>query len=60
VIFRPTETGRFHFVTVAMLRATQLLRGSTPRVPLETRLVITAQREVAEGKVRANGDSAGH
>ena len=54
MIFRPTDTGRFHFVAVAMLRAKQLLNGSTPRVPLETRLVITAQREVAEGKVHSN------
>jgi len=38
-----------------MLRATQLLNGCTPRVADSTnKPVTTAQREVAEGKVRAD------
>ncbi|HET9368934.1 MAG TPA: DNA-directed RNA polymerase subunit omega [Vicinamibacterales bacterium] len=54
MIFRPNGTGNFEFVIVAALRAAQLLRGSTPRVPERHRATTTAQREVAEGKVVAN------
>jgi DNA-directed RNA polymerase subunit K/omega len=41
----------FEFVIVASLRAAQLMQGSTPRVAASHKAVITAQREVAEGKV---------
>jgi DNA-directed RNA polymerase subunit K/omega len=47
----PIDTGRFAFVTVASLRAAQLMRGCTPRVAPGLKLTKTAQREVAEGKV---------
>ncbi len=53
MIRRPADSNPFEFVVVASLRAAQLMRGCTPRVPLEHRPVITAQREVAEGKVKS-------
>jgi DNA-directed RNA polymerase subunit K/omega len=43
----------FEFVRVATLRTAQLVRGCTPRVPVGRRSVITAQLEVAAGKVCA-------
>jgi len=51
MINRPAETSAFEFVILAALRATQLMRGCTPRVPASAKAVVTAQREVAEGKV---------
>jgi DNA-directed RNA polymerase subunit K/omega len=51
VIHRPTVTNAFEFVTLASLRAAQLMRGCTPRVGASPKAVVTAQREVAEGKV---------
>jgi DNA-directed RNA polymerase subunit K/omega len=53
MIYRVSGTGGFEFVRVSALRAAQLMRGSTPRVPVGHRPVITAQREVVEGKVCA-------
>ena len=51
--FRGTEFGGFEFVKVSALRAAQLMRGCTPRVHLSHRHTITAQQEVAAGKVSA-------
>jgi DNA-directed RNA polymerase subunit K/omega len=51
VIHRPAGTNSFEFVILASLRAAQLMRGCSPRVPAAAKKVITAQREVAEGKV---------
>jgi len=52
----------FESVMVAVLRSAQLRRGCTPRVPKSHRWILTAQLEVAAGKVRAevrtNGDAA--
>ena len=52
----------FEFVMVATLRSAQLRRGCTPRVPKSPRWILTAQREVAAGKVwaevRTNGAAA--
>jgi DNA-directed RNA polymerase subunit K/omega len=52
----------FEFVMVATLRSEQLRRGCTPRVPKSHRWILTAQLEVAAGKVRAdartNGDGS--
>lgn len=49
----------FEFVMVATLRSAQLRRGCTPRVPKSHRWILTAQLEVAAGKVcaeiRTNG-----
>ena len=49
--FGPYGMGRFEFVRIAALRAAQLKRGCTPRVPASDKATTTAQREVAEGKV---------
>jgi len=51
VIRRPDGMGSFEFVVVASLRAAQLARGCTPRVTETHTKTITAQLEVAEGKV---------
>jgi DNA-directed RNA polymerase subunit K/omega len=54
MIHRPAEEiAAFEFVVVAAQRAAQLMRGCTPRVPPSPKREVTAQREVADGKVRA-------
>ena len=53
LIFRPNGTGGFEFVRISALRAAQLMRGCTPRVEPGRRPTVTAQREVAQGKVVA-------
>ena len=48
----PSKTiNSFEFVVVSTLRAAQLTRGCTPRVPASTKVSATARREVAAGKV---------
>ena len=51
MIHPPDGINAFEFVVVASLRAVQLTAGCTPRVPPGIRPVVTAQHEVAEGKV---------
>jgi hypothetical protein len=51
VIHRPPGVGAFQFVVLATLRAGQLIRGCRPRVDGAHKAIITAQFEVAEGKV---------
>jgi len=51
VIQRPAGVGAFQFVVLATLRAAQLIRGCTPRVDGMHKATVTAQLEVAEGKV---------
>jgi len=51
VVSRPTGTNAFEFVVVSALRAAQLMRGCTPRVPPGYKHIVTAQLEVAAGKV---------
>lgn len=51
MVQRPAGTNVFEFVILAKLRAAQLMRGCTPRVEASHKAVVTAQREVAEGKV---------
>lgn len=51
MVHRPATANSFEFVRVASLRAAQLMRGCTPRVPASPRAVLTAQLEVAAGKV---------
>jgi DNA-directed RNA polymerase subunit K/omega len=51
VIRRPDGMGSFEFATLASLRAAQLMHGCTPRVIENHTTAITAQLEVAEGKV---------
>jgi DNA-directed RNA polymerase subunit K/omega len=53
MIHRPREGNSFEFVRVSTLRAAQLMRGCTARVPAGIRAIVTAQREVAAGKVEA-------
>jgi DNA-directed RNA polymerase subunit K/omega len=51
VIQRPPGVGAFQFVVLATLRAAQLMRGCRPRVDGTHKPIVTAQFEVAEGKV---------
>jgi DNA-directed RNA polymerase subunit K/omega len=53
MIHRPIEVTAFEFVVVASQRAAQLMRGCLPRVAPHSKPEVTAQREVAAGKVRA-------
>ncbi len=54
MVQRPIEQNAFEFVVLASLRARQLARGCTPRVPGAEKITITAQMEVAQGKVVRN------
>jgi len=51
VIHRPAGVGAFQFVVLATLRAAQLVRGCTPKIDSHHKATVTAQVEVAEGKV---------
>jgi DNA-directed RNA polymerase subunit K/omega len=51
VVQRPIDLNAFEFAVVAGLRARQLALGCTPRVPSRDKVAVTAQAEVAEGKV---------
>jgi hypothetical protein len=51
LIRRPEGVGAFQFVILSTLRAAQLIRGCTPRIDSGHKAIVTAQMEVAEGKV---------
>ena len=51
MIQRPPGVGAFQFVILSTLRAAQLMRGCRPRVDGAHKPTVTAQVEVAEGKV---------
>ena len=51
MIHRPADTNPFEFVVLSSLRTAQLVRGCSPRVTAADKKVVTAQREVAEGKI---------
>lgn len=51
VVQRPTELAAFEFAVLAGLRAGQLARGCTPRVVCAHKITVTAQLEIAAGKV---------
>lgn len=51
MIHRPPGVSAFEFVVLAGLRAAQLLRGCTPRIEGSHKIIITAQIEIADGKV---------
>jgi DNA-directed RNA polymerase subunit K/omega len=53
VIRRPDGMNAFEFAVLAGLRAAQLNRGCTPRVEGSLKVAVTAQHEIATGKVRA-------
>jgi len=41
----------FEVAIVSSLRAAQLIRGCTPRLPASSKVTVTARREVEAGKV---------
>lgn len=51
MVHRSPSTSAFEFVILSSLRAAQLMRGCAPRVAASAKSVVTAQREVAAGKV---------
>jgi DNA-directed RNA polymerase subunit K/omega len=51
MIRRPDGMNAFEFSVLSGLRAAQLHRGCTPRVPQSPKVAVTAQQEVAERKV---------
>ncbi|HEY7475303.1 MAG TPA: DNA-directed RNA polymerase subunit omega [Vicinamibacterales bacterium] len=57
--FGSPDVGKFEFVTLATLRAAQLMRGCTPRVPAAGKPTTTAQREVAGGMVCSGPRTSG-
>jgi DNA-directed RNA polymerase subunit K/omega len=48
----------FEFAVLSGLRATQLYRGCTPRVPPSEKVAVTAQHEVAERHVVASAPAS--
>ena len=59
MIQRPPDVTVFEFVVLSGLRAAQLIRGCTPRVEGSHKVIMTAQMEVAAGKVvRSDNASA--
>lgn len=53
MVRRPDGMNTFEFVVLSALRAAQLQRGCLPRVEQSPKKAVTAQHEVAEGKVLA-------
>ena len=51
MVQRPSGFNAFEFVVLSGLRAAQLMRGCTPRVESNHKVITTAQMEVAEWKV---------
>lgn len=51
MVKRPDGISAFEFSVLSALRVAQLGRGCTPRVERSEKLAVTAQHEVAEGKV---------
>ena len=51
MVKRPQGMNAFEFSVLSALRAGQLSRGCTPRVLESPKLAVTAQHEIAEGKV---------
>jgi DNA-directed RNA polymerase subunit K/omega len=62
VVQRPNTVNAFEFAVLAGLRAGQLARGCTPRVTGAAKITVTAQLEVAEGKLvrQINGEPHEH
>lgn len=52
----PVTIGRFEFVVLATLRATQLMRGCLPRIGGVHKATVIAQAEVAAGKILSASD----
>lgn len=51
MVARPTHFNAYEFVTVAALRAHQLMHGCVPQLPGEHKATTMAQMEVTAGKV---------
>jgi DNA-directed RNA polymerase subunit K/omega len=51
MVKRPDGMNAFEFVVLSGLRAEQLQRGCTPRVPPAAKIAVTAQLELAEQKI---------
>ena len=51
MVRRPVGMNAYEFVILSSLRAAQLMRGCIPRVTSDHKTIMTAQMEVAEGKV---------
>ena len=49
----PPGVGTFEFVVLASLRTAQLMRGCLPKIDGDHKKTVTAQLEVAQGKVSA-------
>lgn len=47
---------RFSLVLLSAKRAKELLRGAKPRVVSDNRAIVTALREIADGKVKLEGN----
>ena len=58
VVHRPQDTSAFEFVTLARLRAAQLVRGCLPLVEGGHKIATTAQIEVATGKIARVANAA--
>jgi len=58
MVKRPDGMNAFEFAVLSGLRATQLHRGCTPRVPPSEKVAVTAQHEVAERKIVRAPDAA--
>jgi DNA-directed RNA polymerase subunit K/omega len=54
MVKRPDGMNAFEFAVLSGLRATQLHRGCTPRVPPSEKVAVTAQHEVAERQIVAS------
>jgi DNA-directed RNA polymerase subunit K/omega len=51
MVKRPDGMNAFEFAVLSGLRAAQLQRGCTPRVPPSEKVTVTAQHELAERKI---------
>ena len=58
MVKRPDGMSAFEFSVLSGLRAAQLHRGCTPRVPESQKVAVTAQHEIAERKVMRSTDIA--
>jgi DNA-directed RNA polymerase subunit K/omega len=58
MVKRPDGMNAFEFAVLSGLRAAQLQRGCTPRVPPSEKVAVTAQHELAERKIARCADSA--
>ena len=51
------ENNRFSLVMLASQRAKQLMHGDTPLIKSKNKVIVTALREIAAGKVRFSQSS---